>query len=98
MSDTQPTFLTLQQAVKEGFGAYSTLRLWISQGKLPAYKTGHRVKLRLEDLEALAKPVPVKAKPADPLESHIQAVVDAAPKLSAEQIARIRFALGGEAR
>lgn len=95
MSDTQSTFLTLQQAVAEGFGAYSTLRLWISQGKLPAYKTGHRVKLKLSDLEALAKPVPVKV---DPLESHIQAVVDAAPKLSAEQVARIRFALGGEAR
>lgn len=95
MSDTQPTFLTLQQAVAEGFGAYSTLRLWISQGKLPAYKTGKRVKLRLEDLEALAKPVPVKA---DPLDAHIQALVDAAPKLTDEQIARIRFALGGEAR
>ena len=33
-------YLTLQEAVAEGFGAYSTLRLWIAQGKLPAYNTG----------------------------------------------------------
>ena len=45
-------YLTLQEAVAEGFGAYSTLRLWIAQGKLPAYKTGKRVKVLREDLEA----------------------------------------------
>ena len=33
-------YLTLQEAVAEGFGAYSTLRLWIAQGKL-----GLRVKM-----------------------------------------------------
>ena len=71
-------YLTLQEAVAEGFGAYSTLRLWIAQGKLR------------EDLEALAVPVH-----ADPVESHINALVDAAPRLSDDQIARLRLALGG---
>ena len=40
-------YLTLQEAAAEGFGAYSTLRTWIAQGKLPAYKTGNRVKVGL---------------------------------------------------
>ena len=83
-------YLTLQEAVAEGFGAYSTLRLWIAQGKLPAYKTGKRVKVLREDLEAPAVPVH-----ADPVESHINALVDAAPRLSDDQIARLRLALGG---
>ncbi|WP_406708913.1 hypothetical protein QEV68_05445 [Trueperella pyogenes] len=29
-------YLPLQEAVAEGFGAYSTLRSWIAQGRLPA--------------------------------------------------------------
>lgn len=85
-------YLTLQEAVAEGFGAYSTLRSWIAQGKLPAYKTGNRVKVLREDLEALAVPVGT-----DPVERHVKALVDAAPRLSDEQIARLRFALGGAA-
>ena len=67
-------YLTLQEAVAEGFGAYSTLRLWIAQGKLPAYKTGKRVKVLREDLEALA--VPVRANPVD---HAIDKLVAAAP-------------------
>lgn len=85
-------YLTLQEAAAEGFGAYSTLRSWIAQGKLPAYKTGNRVKVLREDLEALAVPVG-----ADPVERHVKALVKAAPRLSDEQIARLRFALGGAA-
>ncbi|WP_078057212.1 excisionase family DNA-binding protein [Corynebacterium provencense] len=49
--------VTLQEAVEEGYGAYSTLRMWIAQGKLPAYKTGSRIKVRREDLDALLTPV-----------------------------------------
>lgn len=86
-------YLTLQEAAAEGFGAYSTLRTWIAQGRLPAYKTGNRVKVRREDLEALAVPMGI-----DPVERHIKALVDAAPRLSDEQIARLRFALGGDSR
>nr|WP_303770816.1 helix-turn-helix domain-containing protein [Schaalia odontolytica] len=85
-------YLTLKEAAAEGFGAYSTLRTWIARGKLPAYKTGNRVKVRRKDLEALAVPMRI-----DPVERHVKALVDAAPRLSDEQIARLRFALGGDA-
>ena len=85
-------YLTLKEAAAEGFGAYSTLRTWIARGKLPAYKTGKRVKVRRKDLEALAVPMRI-----DPVERHVKALVDAAPRLSDEQIARLRFALGGDA-
>lgn len=92
-------YLTLQEAVTEGYGAYSTLRSWIAKGQLPAYKTGNRVKLLRSDLEALAVPVTPQSGPSiDPVERHIAAVVDAAPKLSDDQIARLRFALGGGQR
>lgn len=86
-------YLTLQEAAAEGFGAYSTLRTWIARGKLPAYKAGNRVQVRRDDLEALAVPVGI-----DPVERHAKAVVDAAPRLSDEQIARLRFARGGGQR
>ena len=50
------------------------------------------LKVLREDLEALAVPVGI-----DPVERHVKALVDAAPRLSDEQIARLRFALGGAA-
>ena len=83
-------YLTLQEAVAEGFGTYSTLRLWIAQGKLPAYKIGKRVKVLREDLEALA--VPVRANPVD---AAIDKLVAAAPSFTAEQTRRLRDLLGG---
>ncbi|MDY6077490.1 helix-turn-helix domain-containing protein [Mobiluncus sp.] len=92
-SSDRTHYLTLQEAVAEGFGAYSTLRSWIAQGRLPAYKTGNRVKVLREDLEALAVPMGI-----DPVEPHIKALVDAAPRLSDDQIARLRVALGGGSR
>ncbi|WP_406708912.1 hypothetical protein QEV68_05440 [Trueperella pyogenes] len=48
------------------------------------------MKVLREDLEALAVPVH-----GDPVERHVKALVDAAPRLNDEQIARLRFALGG---
>lgn len=88
-----PHYLTLQEAQNLGYGAYSTLRSWIAKGKLSAYKTGSRIKVLREDREALVLPVH-----ADPVESHINALVDAAPRLSDDQIARLRLALGGGQR
>ena len=82
--------LTLQEAVEEGYGAYSTLRMWIAQGKLPAYKTGSRVKVRREDLDALLVPV----GPA-PLDVAIDELVSAAPTLSSEQRSRLASLVGG---
>lgn len=82
--------LTLQEAVAEGYGAYSTLRMWIAQGKLPAYKTGSRVKVRREDLDALLVPVG-----PDPLDVAIDELVSVAPTLSSEQRSRLASLVGG---
>lgn len=82
--------LTLQEAVAEGYGAYSTLRMWIAQGKLPAYKTGSRVKVRREDLDALLVPVG-----PSPLDVAIDELVSAAPTLSSEQRSRLASLVGG---
>lgn len=82
-------YLTLQEAVAEGYGAYSTLRSWIAQGKLPASKTGSRVKILRSDLDALARPVGV-----DPIEVAIEHLVAAAPPLTPEQTRRLRDLLG----
>lgn len=83
-------YLTLQEAVAAGYGAYSTLRSWIRQGKLPAYKTGTRVKVLRTDLEALVTPTGV-----DPVDAAIDKLVAAAPPLTAEQTRRLRDLLGG---
>ncbi|WP_182141967.1 helix-turn-helix domain-containing protein [Schaalia sp. JY-X169] len=82
-------YLTLQEAVAEGYGAYSTLRSWIAQGKLPASKTGSRVKILRSDLDALARPSAV-----DPIEAAIERLVAAAPPLTPEQTRRLRDLLG----
>lgn len=82
--------VTLQEAVEEGYGAYSTLRMWIAQGKLPAYKTGSRIKVRREDLDALLVPVG-----PDPLDVAIDELVSAAPTLSSEQRSRLASLVGG---
>lgn len=82
-------YLTLQEAVAEGYGAYSTLRSWIAQGKLPASKTGSRVKILRSDLDALARPVGV-----DQIEVAIERLVAAAPPLTPEQTRRLRDLLG----
>lgn len=78
-------YLTLREAVAEGYGAYSTLRSWIAQGKLPASKTGSRVKILRSDLDALARPAGV-----DPIEAAIERLVAAAPPLTPEQTRRVR--------
>lgn len=82
--------LTLQQAVEEGYGAYSTLRLWIKQGKLHAYKTGSRVKIRRGDLESLL--VPANSHTVDTI---IDDLVSSAPTLSPEQRSRLATLVGG---
>lgn len=74
-------YLTLQEAVAEGYAAYSTLHSWIRKGKLPAVKTGGRVKVLREDLDALA--VPIGKSPTD---ATIERLVAQAPKLTREQI------------
>lgn len=88
-----PTYLTLQQAVAEGIAAYSTLRGYITDGRLPAVTIGTRVKVRREDLDALATPVhPAFSRDAV---TAIARVVAEAPPLTAEQRERLAIILGG---
>lgn len=86
-------YLTLREAVELGYGAYSTLRSWIAQGKLPAVKTGGRVKVLRTDLDALAQPVG-----SDPVDAAIERLVATAPPLSERQIRLLRGLLGGDAQ
>ena len=89
-TSTSPRYLTRQEAVAAGYGAYSTLRSWIAQGKLPAYKTGSRVKVLRSDLDALVTPTGV-----DPVDAAIDKLVAAAPPLTPEQTRRLHDLLGG---
>ena len=54
-------YLTLQEAVSLGYGAYQTLRTYIADGRLPAVRIGRRVKVLRSDLDKL--PVPIATKP-----------------------------------
>lgn len=83
--------LTLQEASELGFGAYSTLRRHIKQGRLPACKVGGRVKVRRCDLEAFAKPI----EPFNDVELAVKSLVASAPPLNDEQIHHLATIFGG---
>ena len=86
-----------------------TLNNWRSQGKGPAYvkhagaidglgRQRGTVGYRLADLRDYVSTQRVSTESSDESVScHIEALVDAAPRLSDDQIARLRFALGGAA-
>ncbi|GAA0037059.1 helix-turn-helix domain-containing protein [Brevibacterium metallidurans] len=86
-------YVNLTEAVQLGYGAYQTLRRYITQGKLPAVKIGGRVKVLRADLDALAVPKP--ARSFESMESAAERVVASSPPLSDEQIRRLRALLGG---
>ena len=50
-------YITLQEAVSLGYGAYQTLRKWIADGRLPAVKIGSRIKVLRTDLDGTAEGV-----------------------------------------
>lgn len=80
--------LYLDQAAAEGYGGYSILRRDITAGTLPARKDGRRWVVCRSDLEARSQRSNVDAV--------IERLVDAAPPLTDEQIAKLRVLLGGE--
>lgn len=55
--NSEPLY-TIKEAAALGYGADSTIRMYIRQGKLSAEKIGGRVKLRREDLDAMRRPHP----------------------------------------
>lgn len=84
------TYLSLSEAVARGYAGYSTLRKYIAEGRLPAYKIGSRVKVLRSDLDALVTPIGT-----DPVNAAIDHLVAAAPPLTPEQTRRLRDLLGG---
>lgn len=96
MSTTQlasPTYLSLSQAAAEGIAAYSTLRAYVANGRLPAVRIGSRIKVRREDLDALA--APVHQQPTYDVLTAIERIVAAAPPLTPTQRERLAVILGG---
>ena len=91
----QPTFLTLRQAAAEGYAAYSTLRKYIADGRLPAVKVGSRVKVLRTDLDALA--VSVRPATFEEVEAAVERLAASAPPLSDAQARRLSTILGGAA-
>ena len=90
-------YIPLQDGVSLGYGAYSTLRAWIADGRLPAVKIGGRVKVKPEDLEALVQPKPARTgqAPIAAVNAAVARVVAEAPRLSIEQREHLAAILGG---
>ncbi|GAA1483670.1 helix-turn-helix domain-containing protein [Brachybacterium fresconis] len=96
MSSTPPVspiYVTLQQAVAEGYAAYSTLRGYIADGRLPAIYIGGRIKIRREDLDALA--TPARQAPTRDVVAAVERIVAEAPPLTPEQREHLAVILGG---
>ena len=91
----QPIYLTLQQAAAEGYAAYSTLRKYITAGRLPAVKVGSRVKVLRADLEALA--VAVRPATFEEIEAAAERLAASAPPLNDAQVRRLSTIFGGAA-
>lgn len=91
----QPIYLTLQQAAAEGYAAYSTLRKYITDGRLPAVKVGSRVKVLRADLEALA--VSVRPATFEEIEAAAERLAASAPPLNDAQVRRLSTIFGGAA-
>ena len=91
----QPIYLTLQQAAAEGYAAYSTLRKYITDGRLPAVMVGSRVKVLRADLEALA--VAVRPATFEEIEAAAERLAASAPPLNDAQVRRLSTIFGGTA-
>lgn len=91
------TYISLQEGAARGYAAESTLRAWIRDGRLPAVKFGGRVKVTVEDLDALAIPKTSQkaARSGGEVDAAVARVVAAAPRLTNEQRERLAIILGG---
>ncbi|GAA4757420.1 helix-turn-helix domain-containing protein [Gordonia alkaliphila] len=92
--------LTLREAAELGYGAYSTLRKRIREGKLTAYHLGNRIVLHRDDLDALITPVHPAGPSLDPaVAAWVESVAATAPPLSPADAAAVAALLvrGGAA-
>jgi excisionase family DNA binding protein len=65
-----------------------TLRNWIDAGQLPAWRIGGRLRVRLEDVDALAQPVEPKPKPRPPAQPEPAPPAREAPIVPSRDAAR----------
>lgn len=75
--------LSPKEATALGYGARSTLDLWVRQGKINKYKVGANVKYRREELDALLVrrvPTPLPGRDVD------TAAVEAWSETAAKQV------------
>lgn len=79
-------YMSLREAVEDGYASYQTLRNWIKQGKLPAVRVGNRYRVLRTDLEAVLHPdAPTRSTDASVIAwAERQALT--APALTSEQI------------
>lgn len=88
-------YITLQEAVTLGYGAYQTLRKYIADGRLPAVKIGSRVKVLRTDLDELA--VPKRASSFADVEAAAERIAASAPPLTDAQVRRLAAIFSGDA-
>jgi len=95
---TLESLLSLEEATRVSKLAYSTLRKKISSGELKAERIGRRVFVRREDLEALAEPVTGRPTTEAVIETAIDRLVAAAPRLTNAQRQRLAPLMAGGLR
>ncbi|KUM30058.1 hypothetical protein AQ436_10585 [Arthrobacter sp. EpRS66] len=90
--------LSLEEATHVSKLAYSTLRKKIGTGELKAERIGRRVYVRREDLEALAQPVTGRPTTEAAIETAIDRLVAAAPRLTDSHRQRLAPLMAGGLR
>lgn len=69
-SSAHRNYVTIEAAAEHLNVTPMTIRRWISDGILPAYRFGPRIlRIALEDIDAIAKPVPHSGTGARPRDS-----------------------------
>lgn len=87
------TALTVAQAAQRAGVCRATIRRRIADGSLPAFRLGPRmIRIQADAVDALYRPM---NPPVDPIETAIQALVEAAPPLSDTQRDNLRVLLAG---
>lgn len=90
-----PRFYTLQELTDLGLGSESTLRKAIKEGLLPFHRFGSGYRISQDDLDSYLM---AARRPAPQLfDSFVDAVAEAAPRLTDDQRQQLVTVLGGAA-
>lgn len=98
MASSPEDLATVAQGAEHIHVHPKTLRRYIAEGRVRAYRVGPRnIRVSLSELDALIQPATpsTSADPVSDLEAHISKVVAAAPPLSAEQRDKLSTLLRG---